>query len=203
MKTIITLILFFSVNFHLNELFESQGYHVGDFATDFELKNIDGQMISMNNYPDAKGFIIAFTCNTCPFSILYEQRIIALSNKYSLKGYPLIAINPNDPDLQPGDSFENMQRRAHDKNYPFPYLKDETQEVARTYGATNTPHIFILKKTDGKYEVMYTGTIDNNPKDPDSVSKHFVDDAMSEILSGKAVSEPETKAIGCGIKWKM
>ena len=203
MKTIITLLLFLSVHYYTKDDLKSGGYRVGDIASDFNLKNVDGKMVSMANFRDAKGFIIAFTCNTCPFAILYEQRIIALSDTYAPKGYPLIAINPNDPDLQPGDSFDNMQRRARDKKYPFPYLQDVTQDVTRAYGATNTPHIFILKKIDGKFQVMYIGTIDNNPKDPASATKHFVDDAMNDILSGKPVQEPETKAIGCGIKWKM
>ena len=203
MKTLITVLFFLSVNFHLNDLFKTKGYHVGDYAMDFNLKNVDGNMISMASFKDAKGFIIAFTCNTCPFAILYEQRIIALSQTYAPKGYPLIAINPNDPDLQPGDSFDNMQRRARDKKYPFPYLQDVTQEITRAYGATNTPHIFILKKINEKYQVMYIGTIDNNPKEPGSATKHYVDDAMKQILSGEQVKEPETKAIGCGIKWKM
>lgn len=203
MKTTITVLFFLSVNFHLNNLLKTEGYHVGDYATDFKLKNVNGKMVSMADFKDAKGFIIVFTCNTCPFAILYEQRIIALSNAYTPKGYPLIAINPNDPDLQPGDSFENMQRRARDKKYPFPYLQDVTQEVTRAYGATNTPHIFILKKNNGKLQVMYIGTIDNNPKVPENATKNFVEDAMKAILTGEPIKEPETKAIGCGIKWKM
>jgi glutathione peroxidase-family protein len=203
MKILITILFVFSVNFNWNYLLKTNGYHVGEYAMDFNLKNIDGKVISMASYNDAKGFIIAFTCNTCPFSILYEKRIIALSETYTPRGFPLIAINPNDPDLQPGDSYENMQHRARDKKYPFPYLQDGTQEVTRAYGATNTPHLFILKKVGDKYQVMYIGTIDNNPKEPESATRHYIDEAMNEILTGQPVKEPETKAVGCGIKWKM
>ncbi|HLF33975.1 MAG TPA: thioredoxin family protein [Cyclobacteriaceae bacterium] len=202
MKTILILVLILILNPAWKNSEHPAGYQVGDFVADFSLKNIDGKFVSLSDYKEAKGFIIAFTCNTCPFAILYEQRIIDLHKKYSSKGYPVIAINPNDPTIQPGDSFENMQRRAKDKNYPFPYLADVTQETTRAYGATNTPHLYILKKIDGKYKVSYIGTIDNNPKEPQGATRHYIDEAMDQILTGKEVKEPETKAVGCSIKWK-
>lgn len=181
---------------------ERSGYQVGDIATDFSLKNVDGQMISMKDYQEAKGFIIAFTCNTCPFAKLYEQRIIDLHNTYAPEGYPVIAINPNDPVKQPGDSFEKMKARAKEMNYPFPYLVDETQEITREYGATNTPHMYVLKKAEGKYVVKYIGAIDNNPKEPDNATKKYIHDAIDALINEKAVPVEETKAIGCTIKWK-
>ena len=122
------------------------GYEIGDKAEDFKLKNVDGKMVSMADYKDAKGFIIVFTCNHCPYAIAYEDRIIALDKKYKALGYPVIAINPNDPDVQPGDSFEGMQERASDKEFTFPYLYDATQSTYPKYGATRTPHIFVLNK---------------------------------------------------------
>ena len=203
MKTLLTIFFLLIANFDWGIFNKILGYQVGDYARDFKLKNVDGKMVSMADFKDAKGFIIAFTCNTCPYAILYESRIINLHNRYISKGYQLIAINPNDAGIQPGDSYENMQRRARDKNYPFPYLVDETQEIARDYGATNTPHLYILKRTGDKYQVMYIGTIDNNPKNPGEATRHYVDEAMSQILDGQPVSEPVTKAIGCGIKWKI
>ena len=202
MKTILTLALILLFNPAWKNSEKPNGYQAGDIATDFSLKNVDGKLVSMSNFKDAKGFIVAFTCNTCPFAILYEQRIIDLHNKYSKLGYLVVAINPNDPAIQPGDSFENMQRRAKEKNYPFPYLIDVTQETTRVYGATNTPHLYILNKVDGKLKVMYIGTIDNNPKEPQSATRHYIDEAMKQIFDGKEVKEPETKAVGCSIKWK-
>ncbi len=203
MKPLFTIILLILTNLHWQNTEQSGGYQVGDFAGDFHLKNVDGKMVSMNDFTNAKGFIIAFTCNTCPFAILYEQRIINLANTYAPQGYPLIAINPNDASIQPGDSYENMQRRAQDKDYPFPYLVDETQETTKKFGATNTPHLFILKKEGEKYKVMYIGAIDNNPKDANKATRHYVEEAMRQIISGQPVMEPVTKAIGCGIRWKM
>ena len=181
---------------------KTTGYEVGDYVDDFSLKNVDGKMVSMAEYKEAEGFIISFTCNTCPYSVMYEQRIIDLDKKYASKGYPVIAINPNDPKKNPGDSFDKMIERASDENYPFPYLIDESQEVTRNFGATNTPHMFIVQNDGGKYRVAYIGTIDNNPKAADKATKHYIDDAMDDILSGKKVEVSKTKAVGCSIKWK-
>ena len=179
------------------------GYQVGDTARDFKLKNVDGKMVSMADYKDAKGFIVTFTCNTCPYSVAYEDRIIALHNKYAPKGYPVIAINPNDVAASPKDSYADMQQRAKEKNFPFPYLHDETQEITRTYGATRTPHLYIVQKQpDGKYKVAYIGTIDDNSRDAAKVEKKYAEAALDELVAGKPISQPTTKAIGCTIKWK-
>jgi peroxiredoxin len=201
MKTIIgfLIVLLFSPLFNSSKI---SGYNVGDFASDFKLKNVDGKMVSMADFKEAKGFIISFTCNTCPYSVMYEQRIIDLDNKYASKGYPVIAINPNDPSQKPGDSFEKMVERAKEKGYPFPYLVDESQDVTRRFGATNTPHMYILQKENSKYKVLYVGTIDNNPKAAEKASTHYIDDAMKSLLSGKEIEVNKTKAIGCTIKWK-
>lgn len=181
---------------------ERSGYQPGDVATDFSLRNVDGKWISLKDYPAAKGFIIAFTCNTCPFARLYEQRIINLHRKYAPEGYPVIAINPNDPVKQPGDSFEEMQARANEMNYPFPYLVDETQEITKAYGATNTPHMYVLHKEAGKYLVRYIGAIDNDPKEPDKATQKYLRDAIDALMNGRDVPVEKTKAIGCTIKWK-
>ncbi len=177
------------------------GYEVGDVATDFSLKNVDGKMVSLADYKSAKGFIVIFDCNTCPYSKVYNERIIGLSKKYS-KDFPLIAINANSPDLSPGDSFEEMKKYARNKGYTFPYLVDETQEIARAYGATNTPHVFVLTREQSGLKVAYIGTIDNNSRDASSVTKPYVEDAVDALLAGKPVNTTKTKAIGCGIKYK-
>lgn len=177
------------------------GYDVGDVATDFSLKNVDGKMVSLSDYKSAKGFIVIFDCNTCPYSKVYNERIIGLSKKYSMD-FPLIAINANSPDLSPGDSFEEMKKYARNKGYTFPYLVDETQEIARAYGATNTPHVFVLTRDQRVLKVAYIGTIDNNSRDASSVTKAYVEDAVDALLAGKPVNTAKTKAIGCGIKYK-
>lgn len=177
------------------------GYDVGDTATDFKLKNVDGRLVSLADYKSAKGFIVIFDCNTCPYSRAYNERIIALSKKYA-KDFPLVAINANSPDMSPGDSFEEMKSYAKQKGYNFPYLVDETQEVAKAYGATNTPHVFVLTKNQDVLKVAYIGTIDNNSRDASSVTKRYVEEAIDALLAGKEITTPKTKAIGCGIKYK-
>lgn len=178
------------------------GYKVGDKVKDFKLKNIDNNEVSLKNFEKAKGFIVVFTCNTCPFAVAYEDRVIALNNKYASKGYPVIAINPNDVTKQPDDSFESMKKRAKDKNFAFPYLYDETQEIAKLYGASKTPHVYILSKTGSEYVVEYIGAIDDNSYQPQEVKVKYVENALDELLQGKKISQTNTKAIGCTIKWK-
>ncbi len=182
--------------------FAPSGYNIGDKATDFKLKNIDNKMVSLADYKDAKGFIVVFTCNHCPFAKAYEDRIIALDTKYKAKGYPVIAINPNDPIAVPEDNLATMQQRAKAKNYAFPYLVDETQNIAKTYGATRTPHVFVLQKSGIDYIVKYEGAIDDNSDDASAVKEKYVENAVDALLAGKPVTTTTTKAIGCGIKWK-
>lgn len=178
------------------------GFDIGDQALDFKLKNVDGQMVSMSDYNDAKGFIVVFTCNTCPFSKMYEQRIDDLNKKYESQGFPLLAINSNDVSKQPGDSFEEMVKRSQEKSYSFPYLYDESQAIATAYGATRTPHVYVLSKDGTNLKVSYIGAIDNNHKDASAVSQKYVEDAVDNLLSGNPVKTTSTKAIGCTIKWK-
>ncbi|MDO5980017.1 thioredoxin family protein [Flavivirga spongiicola] len=177
-----------------------KGYKIGDVAEGFSLKNIDGKMVSLSDYKDAKGFIVIFTCNTCPYAVMYEDRIIALNEKYASKGYPVIAIMPNNPDIKPGDNMEAMKARAKSKGFTFPYLIDEGQKVYPKYGATKTPHVFLLQKTDAGKVVKYIGAIDDNYKDASAVKTKYVEHAVDALLAGKKVKQTETKAIGCSIK---
>ncbi|EMR02907.1 thioredoxin family protein [Cesiribacter andamanensis] len=178
------------------------GYEVGDYVSDFTLRNVDGKDVSLSSYAKAKGAIVIFTCNTCPYSKLYEDRIIALHKQFEAKGYPVIAINPNDPGQQAGDSFEEMQKRAKDKGFTFPYLQDASGSVARAFGASRTPHVFILNKEAKGYKVEYIGAIDNNHKDAAAADQKYVEEAISQLMSGKKPKATTTKAIGCTIKWK-
>jgi peroxiredoxin len=178
------------------------GLKVGDQAMDFNLKNVDGQMVSLAGNQEAKGYILIFTCNTCPYSVAYEDRIIELHNKYAPKGFPVVAVQPNNTQKSPGDSFDKMKKRAKDKGFTFPYLMDQTQEVTRTYGATNTPHVYLLNRSSkDSFVIEYIGAIDNNSRNAAAADKHYVQDAVDNLLNGKAVQTTKTKAIGCTIKW--
>lgn len=178
------------------------GYKIGDEATDFKLKNIDGKFVSLVDYKDAKGFIVIFTCNHCPYAKAYEDRIIALDKKYKPLGFPVIAINPNDPEIQPEDNMDEMKKRALEKGFTFPYLLDEGQAIYPQYGATKTPHVFLLNKENGKNIVKYIGTIDNNYQDASDADVHYVQDAVDALVAGKQVPNEMTVAIGCTIKVK-
>lgn len=175
------------------------GYKVGDQAADFKLKNVDGTMVSLSDYKDVKGYIVVFTCNTCPYAVMYEQRLIDLHNKYASLGYPVVAINPNDPDVKPGDDFAAMQANAKEKNFPFKYLFDDGQKVYPQFGAQRTPHVYLL---DANRFVRYIGAIDNNAQDPKSVTETYLEDAIAALNAGKNPDPAETKAIGCTIKVK-
>lgn len=181
---------------------ERTGYKIGDNATDFSLIGTDDKMHSLSQYPDAKGFIIIFTCNHCPYVIAYEDRINALDAKYKPLGYPVIAINPNDASVQPEDSLDLMKVRAQEKGFTFPYLVDEGQEIYPQYGATKTPHVFVLQKENDNHIVKYIGTIDDNYEDANDVSERYVEDAVDALLAGNEIAVKETVAIGCTIKVK-
>jgi len=179
-----------------------KGYEVGDEASDFKLKNIDGKMVSPSDFKSAKGFILVFTCNHCPYAKKYEDRIVELDKKFKDQGYPVIAVNPNDPNVQPEDGYKQMIERAKQKGFTFPYLVDEGQKIYPLYGATKTPHVFVLQKENGKNIVKYIGAIDNNYENPNDVSEYYVQDAVNALIKGEPVKMTKTVAIGCTIKVK-
>lgn len=181
---------------------QAQGYKVGDSATDFKLKNVDNKYVSLSDFSNAKGFIIVFTCNHCPYAKAYEERLVALDKKYKTKGYPVIAINPNDPVAVPTDGFEEMQKRAQEAGFTFPYLLDEGQKIYPLYGATRTPHVYVLQKTAKGNIIKYIGAIDDNYEDSSAVKTHYVANVVEALLSGQKVPVDFTKAIGCSIKVK-
>ncbi|OYU95181.1 MAG: thioredoxin family protein [Bacteroidetes bacterium B1(2017)] len=197
------LIFLFSLAFVFNskaQVTTTSTLKPGDSGIDFNLKGVDGKMHSLANMSENKGFIIVFTCNHCPFSQAYEERIIAIHSKYSILGMPVIAINPNDAKRQPEDSYKNMIKRSKEHAYAFNYLVDPTQSIAKAYGATRTPHVFVL---DSTLKVIYVGAIDDNFEEPKEVKEKYLEAALDAYLANIPISISQTKAIGCGIKWKL
>jgi len=176
---------------------QNSGLGIGDVAPDFKLKNIDDTKVSLADYKDANGYIVVFTCNHCPYAVMYEDRLIELQKKYASQGYPIVAINPNDPVVKPGDSFSNMKVRAREKGFNFAYLFDEGQKVYPQYGATKTPHVYLL---DADRKVQYIGAIDDDARDESAVSVRFLEDAIAALQKGEKPDPAITKAIGCSIK---
>eukprot|EP00388_Colpodella_angusta_P008046 GDKJ01022256.1.p1 GENE.GDKJ01022256.1~~GDKJ01022256.1.p1 ORF type:complete len:205 (+),score=13.40 GDKJ01022256.1:92-706(+) len=178
------------------------GYQIGDLAADFNLKNVDGKNISLASYANAKGYIIVFTCNTCPVAKAYQDRVEALQKMYAPLGYPVIAINTNDPIASPGDSYALMQERAKEKKFSFAYLEDPNHVFTKKYGAAKTPHVFVLQKTNKGNEVAYMGAIDNDQEETNAQRINYVQNAVNDLLKGQKPDVASTKAIGCSIKWK-
>ena len=200
MKMLILLAVVSLVSFAASPI--KEGYEVGDSVADFKLKNVDGKIVALADFKSAKGFIVIFDCNTCPMSRAYNSRIIALNKKYASTGFPVVLINPNSAAVVAEESFDQMKAHAKEHNYDFPYLYDESQDVVKRFNPTNTPHVFVLNKTAEGLKVAYIGAIDNNSRDGSKASKHFVEEAVDELLAGKTVTVTKTKAIGCSVKLK-
>ncbi|MFN0035029.1 MAG: thioredoxin family protein [Saprospiraceae bacterium] len=172
-------------------------YAIGDTAENFSLKSVKGDTVSLSDYQNESGVIVVFTCNHCPFAQLYEQRIIDLHRTFAPQGFPVVAINPNSPLIIPEDGFEKMQERARLKHYPFEYLFDEGQTVYPQFGATRTPHVFVL---DANRVVRYIGAIDNNPEAPSASTQRWVENAVRALLNGEKPNPESTKSVGCTVK---
>jgi peroxiredoxin len=179
---------------------KNMGYKVGDVVANFTLKDSEGELRNLNAYQQSKGIIVIFTSQHCPFARAYEDRILALSNKFTPLGFPLIAINPSDPAIHQDDAMEKIKDRVKAKGFPFPYLIDPNQIVAKAFGASRTPQAYILLRNGSKFTVQYVGMIDDNPQDGSSVLKLYVDDAVTNLLARKPVVITSIKPIGCVIK---
>lgn len=177
-----------------------QGYSVGDVATDFRLLNVDGRYVSMSDYEDAKGIVLIFSCNHCPYVVAYEDRMIELHHEFAPRGFPVLAINPNDTIAEPRDSFTKMIERAREKNFPFDYVIDANQEIYPIYGATRTPHVFLLEKVGEDFVVAYIGAIDDNYRDASQVEERYLANAIEALLAGERPDPTVTRAVGCTIK---
>lgn len=176
---------------------EIGGYKIGETATDFKLKNVDGSIFSLASIENAKGYVVTFTCNGCPFSKMYEDRLIALHKQYAPKGYAVVAINPNFNQDSENENFLAMQKRAKEKAFPFVYLADDGQKIFPQYGAVRTPHVFLL---DAERTVQYIGTIDDNAKHAEDVKVTYLEDAINALEKGEKPNPNFTKAIGCPVK---
>jgi peroxiredoxin len=172
---------------------------IGSVMPDFNLPAVDGKNYSSKDYEDNKALIVIFSCNHCPYVQAYEERIKEIDKKYGSKNVKLVAINSNDSSKYEDDSFEGMIKRAGEKGFSFPYLRDEDQSAARSFGATHTPEAFIFDK---ERKLIYHGKIDDNWKEPDKVQNRYLENAIDEFLSGEEISIRETFSIGCTIKWK-
>ncbi len=176
----------------------AQEIKIGNMAPDFNLPGVDGKNYSLSDFKDKKVLVVMFTCNHCPYVQAYEDRLIALQTEFQDKGAGLVAINPNDDKNYPEDSFENMVTRAKEKGFNFPYLRDKSQNVARAYGASHTPHVFVF---DESKRLRYTGKIDDNWREPNKVKERYLRDVIIALLDHKEIKNPDTYAIGCTIKW--
>lgn len=176
----------------------SVGLPLGSSAMDFDLKGIDSKNHSLKSFADKKALVVVFSCNHCPYVQAYEDRMVQIQKDYASHGVTLIAINSNDETGYPEDSYPNMIKRAKDRGFNFPYLRDETQEIARKYGAICTPHVFAF---DQQRKLQYKGRIDDN-RNPDLAKTNDLRDALDAILAGRKPAVQETRPFGCSVKWK-
>ncbi len=177
----------------------SKGMPLGTAAPPFSLPNVDGTTRSLESFSDAKLLVVVFTCNHCPYAIASEDRLIELQKDYEARGVQIVAINPNDADNYPADSFAQMKVRAAEKHFNFPYLRDESQEVARAYDAACTPDIFVF---DAERKLLYNGRIDDNWQKPNQVTHHDLRAVLDAALEGRTVDFEHVASMGCSIKWK-
>jgi len=175
--------------------------NLGDKAPAFSLKGVDGKTHTLDSIKGAKATIVVFSCNHCPYVVMNEDRLVSAFKDYAAQGVGMAAISSNDAANYPDDSFAEMKKRAQEKAFPFPYLYDESQSVARAYTATHTPHLFVFDKD---LKLAYTGAVDddNNYKTRKKVEKPYLRDALDDLCAGRPVRLAETHAIGCTIKWK-
>jgi len=167
--------------------------------TDVQMKNVDGSMVSINDIQGENGTLVIFTCNSCPWAQAWEERIAEIGNTFQDQGIGVIAINSNDPNAKPQDSFAEMQERADDLGLQFPYVVDATSNVAREFGATKTPEAYLF---DSNGNLVYHGAIDDNANNPAQVSETYLRDALNAVVQGEQIQTNQTRSIGCEIKFR-
>jgi len=171
----------------------------GDPAPEFALPGVDGRTWKLGDFHDRKLLLVVFWCNHCPYVQAWEGRMIDLGRRYGPAGVGTILINANDAEAYPTDGFEPMVARALEKQYPFPYVRDDTQEVARAYGALVTPHPLLF---DADRRLLFQGRIDDNHDHPERVKSRFLDRAIEQALAGHPVRPSELPVLGCTVKWR-
>jgi peroxiredoxin len=171
-------------------------------VSDFSLMNVDAKMVSLKDYKNAKGFIVVFTCNHCPFAQFYPERLNKLNDKYKALGVPLLAVNPMDTLVYAEENILEMQKIAQQHTFGFPYLLDSSQKVAKDFNAKRTPQAFIIWKEKSRWLVKYHGAIDDNGAEPQKVQNPYLENALKELLKDKKVTEPETASVGCKINYR-
>lgn len=172
---------------------------IGDEAIPFSLPGVDGEAHSLSNHQEKAAVAVIFTCNHCPYARAWEDRIVSIQSDYRDQGLQVLAINANDADKYPNDGFTQMQQRAEEKDFNFPYLQDESQELAAAYGAERTPEVFLF---DSDRKLAYHGAVDDNYDDPNAVQQNYLRDAIEAVLANAEPSTSETRPVGCTIKWK-
>jgi peroxiredoxin len=172
---------------------------IGQSAPDFKLPGVDGKQYSLANFKDAKLLVVVFSCNHCPYVVGSEDRMIRFAKDYAGRGVKMVAINSNETENHPTDSLDHMVTRAKEKNFPFAYLRDESQEAALAYGALRTPHFYVF---DAQRKLRYTGRMDDNPKMESAAKTHELRDAVDAILAGKKPPVEQINPLGCNVKWK-
>jgi peroxiredoxin len=168
-------------------------------ASDVKMKSVDGNEVTIAESAGDAGTLVIFTCNHCPYVKAWAERIVEIGNTYASKGVGVIAINANDPGVFADDGFEDMRKRAEKQGMNYPYVVDATSEVARAFGASRTPEVFLF---DAAGKLVYHGTIDDNVKEASAVTKHYLRDALDALLAGEEIPLAQTKALGCSIKFR-
>jgi len=171
---------------------------IGEQAPDFRLPATDGRTYSLDDFKDARVLVIFFTCNHCPYVIGSDEVTRATALKYEPHGVRFVGINSNSENTKPEDSFENMVKRMEEHRFPWVYLRDETQEVAKAYGALRTPHFYVF---DENRKLVYTGRGVDNPRDTSQMTVNDLDNALADVIAGRPVAVPLTNPIGCNVKW--
>ncbi|MGA2496573.1 MAG: thioredoxin family protein [Tepidisphaeraceae bacterium] len=172
---------------------------IGQPAPDFDLPGVDGKRYSLASFKQSKILVVLFSCNHCPYVIGSEERMLQFAKDFLPRGVAMVAINSNETEGHPEDSFEHMVKRAKARGFPWPYLRDEDQEVALAYGALRTPHYYVF---DAARKLAYTGRMDDNPRQANLARTHELRDAVEAMLAGRNPPVAQTNPIGCNVKWK-
>jgi len=172
---------------------------IGQAAPGFDLPGVDGKNHSLEEFAGAEVLVVVFSCNHCPYVVGSEDRMNAFHAQHAPRGVAMIAVNSNETDGHPTDSFEHMKQRAKERSFKFPYVRDESQEVALAYGALRTPHFFVF---DSDRKLAYTGRMDDSPREPGKETTHELADAVEALLAGRPAPVPKTNPIGCNVKWR-